>query len=411
MAEKQKKQNAYERKQNRRRRVVQIIAILLVALMVGSVLLSALPVFGITKSEVDALKNKVASATAKKNDLKKQVSSLNANLNELSKQITLLDGQIEAQEEEIAAQEELLQQLEVLISEKTIELAASEEEQAQQYARMKERVRYMAEHDNTSYLSILLASDSFSDFLNRWEIIKQINLRDEQLFEDLKAIRDKVSVEKTELETAQQEAQDTKTQMDANMADLEAQRKAKIDKQTQIQQQKNETNAAYAAMIEQEEALMEQYKKAAAQLSAQSTYVGGKFMWPLPAANNVVTCKYGYRTHPVTKKYKLHTGIDLRCSTGTNVYAANGGTVTTSGYSSAWGNYIIINHGGGYTTLYAHLSSRKVAKGATVKQGTVIGKSGNTGYSTGPHLHFEINRNGSSYDPLTEFKGFNYVFK
>ncbi|MBR4992339.1 MAG: peptidoglycan DD-metalloendopeptidase family protein [Clostridia bacterium] len=411
MAEKQKKQNAYERKQNRRRRVVQIIAILLVALMVGSVLLSALPVFGITKSEVDALKNKVAAATAKKNDLKKQVSSLNANLNELSKQITLLDGQIEAQEEEIAAQEELLQQLEVLISEKTIELAASEEEQAQQYARMKERVRYMAEHDNTSYLSILLASDSFSDFLNRWEIIKQINLRDEQLFEDLKAIRDKVSVEKTELETAQQEAQDTKTQMDANMADLEAQRKAKIDKQTQIQQQKNETNAAYAAMIEQEEALMEQYKKAAAQLSAQSTYVGGKFMWPLPAANNVVTCKYGYRTHPVTKKYKLHTGIDLRCSTGTNVYAANGGTVTTSGYSSAWGNYIIINHGGGYTTLYAHLSSRKVAKGATVKQGTVIGKSGNTGYSTGPHLHFEINRNGSSYDPLTEFKGFNYVFK
>ena len=411
MAEKQKKQNAYERKQNRRRRVVQIIAILLVALMVGSVLLSALPVFGITKSEVDALKNKVAAATAKKNDLKKQVSSLNANLNELSKQITLLDGQIEAQEEEIAAQEELLQQLEVLISEKTIELAASEEEQAQQYARMKERVRYMAEHDNTSYLSILLASDSFSDFLNRWEIIKQINLRDEQLFEDLKAIRDKVSVEKTELETAQQEAQDTKNQMDANMADLENQRKAKIDKQTQIQQQKNETNAAYASMIEQEEELMEQYKKAAAQLSAQSTYVGGKFMWPLPAANNVVTCKYGYRTHPVTKKYKLHTGIDLRCSTGTNVYAANGGTVTTSGYSSAWGNYIIINHGGGYTTLYAHLSSRKVAKGATVKQGTVIGKSGNTGYSTGPHLHFEINRNGSSYDPLTEFKGFNYVFK
>lgn len=411
MAEKQKKQSAHERKQNRRRRTVQIIAILLVALMVGSVLLSALPVFGITKSEVDALKNKVAAATAKKNDLKKQVSSLNANLNELSKQITLLDGQIEAQEEEIAAQEELLTQLGVLIDEKTIELAASEEEQAQQYARMKERVRYMAEHDNTSYLSILLASDSFSDFLNRWEIVKQINLRDEQLFEDLKAIRDKVSVEKTELETAQQEAQDTKTQMDANMADLEAQRKAKIDKQTQIQQQKNETNAAYAAMIEQEEDLMEQYKKAAAKLAAQSTYVGGKFMWPLPAANNVVTCKYGYRTHPVTKKYKLHTGIDLRCSTGTNVYAANGGTVTTSGYSSAWGNYIIINHGGGYTTLYAHLSSRKVAKGATVKQGTVIGKSGNTGYSTGPHLHFEINRNGSSYDPLTEFKGFNYVFK
>ena len=411
MAEKQKKQTAYERKMNRNRRIVQIVAILLAVLMIGGVLLSAIPVFAITKSEVDALKSKVNAATAKKNELKKEVSSLNANLNELSKQITLLDGQIEAQEEELAAQEELLTQLGVLIEEKTIELAASEEEQANQYARMKERVRYMAEHDNTSYLTILLASDSFSDFLNRWEIVKQINLRDEQLFEDLKAIRDKVQTEKTELEATEAEAQETKTQMDANMADLEKQRQTKIDKQTQIQQQKNEANAAYAAMIEQEEDLMDQYKKAAAKLASQSTYVGGKFMWPLPAANNVITCKYGYRTHPVTRKYKLHTGIDLRCSTGTNVYAANGGTVTTSGYSSAWGNYIIINHGGGYTTLYAHLSRRNVSKGATVKQGTVIGKSGNTGYSTGPHLHFEINRNGSSYDPLTEFRGFNYVFK
>ena len=411
MAEKKKKQTAYERKMNRNRRIVQIVAILLAALMIGGVLLSAVPAFAITKSEVDALKNKVNAATAKKNDLKKQVSSLNANLNELSKQITLLDGQIEAQEDEIAAQEELLQQLEVLISEKTIELAASEEEQASQYARMKERVRYMAEHDNTSYLTILLASDSFFDFLNRWEIVKQINLRDEQLFEELKAIRDKVSSEKAELEATQAEAVATKAQMDANMAELETQRKAKIDKQTKIQQQKNETNAAYASMIEQEEELMEQYKKAAAKLASQSTYVGGKFMWPLPAANNVITCKWGYRTHPVTKKYKLHTGIDLRCSTGTNVYAANGGTVTTSGYSSAWGNYIIINHGGGYTTLYAHLSRRNVSKGQTVKQGTIIGKSGNTGYSTGPHLHFEINQNGTSKNPLDWFKGFNYVFK
>ena len=411
MAEKQKKQTAYERKMNRNRRIVQIVAILLAVLMIGGVLLSAIPVFAITKSEVDALKNKVAAATAKKNELKKEVSSLNANLNELSRQITLLDGQIEAQEDEIAAQEELLQQLEVLIEEKTIELAASEEEQANQYARMKERVRYMAEHDNTSYLTILLASDSFSDFLNRWEIVKQINLRDEQLFEDLKAIRDKVQTEKAELEATEAEAQETKTQMDANMADLEKQRQTKIDRQTQIQQQKNEANAAYAAMIEQEEDLMEQYKKAAAKLASQSTYVGGTFMWPLPAANNVITCKYGYRTHPVTKKYKLHTGIDLRCSTGTNVYAANGGTVTTSGHSSAWGNYIIINHGGGYTTLYAHLSRRNVSKGATVKQGTVIGKSGNTGYSTGPHLHFEINQNGTSKNPLDWFKGFNYVFK
>ncbi len=407
MSEKKKK-TSYERRQTRKRIISAIVAVLLALLMLGSVIL---PAFAITKGEVDALKKKVNEATAKKNDLKKQVSSLNADLATLSKQITLLDGQIEAQEDEIAAQEELLAQLEVLVEEKTVQLQNSEQQQADQYDRMKDRVRYMAEHDNVSWLSILLASDSFADFLNRWEIVRQISVRDEQLFEELKAIRDKVSTEKQELEQTQQEAKDTKTLMDQNMAELETQRKAKIDRQTKVQTQKTQANKDYADMIETEEELMEEYKKAAAKLAAQSTYVGGTFQWPLPAANNVITCKYGMRTHPVTKKYKLHTGIDLRCSTGTNVYAANAGTVTTSGYSSAWGNYIIISHGGGVTTLYAHLSRRNVSKGASVKRGAVIGKSGNTGYSTGPHLHFEINKNGSSYDPLKEFKGFNYVFK
>jgi len=405
------KKTAYERKMTRNRRIVSAVAILLAVLMIGSVLLSALPVFGITKSEVDALKNKVAEATSKKKELKNQLSAISGDISALEKQISLLDGQIEAQEDEITAQEELLAQLALHIEEKTIELANSEQEQADQYARMKERVRYMAEHGNTSYLSILLASDSFADFLNRWEIVQQISVRDEKLFEQLKAIRDKVSQEKTELEQAQADAQATKELMDANMADLESQRQAKITAQKKAEDQKASVNKAYADMIEKEEDLMEEYKKAAAKLAAQNTYVGGKFMWPLPAANNVITCKYGMRKHPVTKKYKLHTGIDLRCSTGTKVYAANAGTVTTAGYSSAWGNYIIINHGGGYTTLYAHLSRKNVAKNAKVKQGDVIGYSGNTGYSTGPHLHFEINKNGSSYDPLTEFKGFNYVFK
>ena len=403
------KQNSNNK--NSRSKWVSVVALLMALLMIGGVLLSALTAFAITQGEVNALKNKVAEATAKKNELKKQISAISGDISAIERQIALLDNQIEAQEEELAVQEELLDHLTVLIDEKTIELADSENRQAAQYERMKERIRFMAEHGNASYLSILLSADSFSDFLNRWEVVSQISVRDEQLFEELKAIRDRVTVEKQELEDTQAEAIATKAQMDANKAELDAQHAAKANALKKAEAEKAAANKAYADMIEKEEELMEQYKKAAAQLAAQSTYVGGKFMWPLPAANNVITCKYGYRTHPVTRKYKLHTGIDLRASTGTKVYAANKGTVTTSGYSSAWGNYIIINHGGGYTTLYAHLSRRNVSKGATVKQGDVIGLSGNTGYSTGPHLHFEINKNGSSYDPLKEFKGFNYVFK
>ena len=403
------KQNS--NKQNSRSKWVSVVALLMALLMIGGVLLSALQAFAITQSEVNALKNKVAEATAKKNELKKQITALSGDLSAIERQIALLDNQIEAQEEELAVQEELLDHLTVLIEEKTIELADSETRQAAQYARMKERVRFMAEHGNASYLSILLSADSFSDFLNRWEVVSQISVRDEQLFEELKAIRDRVTVEKQELETTKQEAEDLKLQMEGNKADLESQRAAQVKKHKDAENAKNAANTAYANMIEREDELMEQYKKAAAELAAQKTYVGGTFMWPLPAANNVITCKWGMRTHPVTRKYKLHTGIDLRASTGTKVYAANGGEVTTSGYSSAWGNYIIINHGGGYTTLYAHLSRRNVSKGKKVKQGDVIGLSGNTGYSTGPHLHFEINQNGTSKNPLDWFKGFNYVFK
>ena len=177
-----KKKTAYERKMTRSRVIAAVVAVLLALLMFGGVVVSSLQAFAITKSEVDALKNKVAAATAKKKELKNQLSSLNSDLSALEQQIALLDSQIEAQEDEIAAQEELLAQLEQLIADKTIELKDSEEQQARQYDRMKDRVRYMAEHDNTSYLSILLASESFSDFLNRWEIIKQISVRDEELF-------------------------------------------------------------------------------------------------------------------------------------------------------------------------------------------------------------------------------------
>lgn len=406
----QQKKTSYEKRVARRRVLVGIMAAVLALLMFGGVLLSALMPRAVTKSQVDALKKQAAEATARKDEAKKKLASINADLSKLEQQIALLDQQIEAQEDEIAAQEALLEELTKLIDEKTIELAESEAEQERQYGTMRERIRYMAEHGTTSYLSILLSSDSFSDFLNRYEIIKQISLRDEKLFEKLKAIRDRVASEKLELEETKKEEEETRAVMEQNKLELEAQRAEKIRQQQAAMDAKNAANKAYAEMIEKEEKLLAEYKKAAAELAAQSTYVGGTFMWPLPATNNVITCPYGMRKHPITGVRKLHTGIDLRASTGTKVYAANSGTVTTSGYSSAWGNYIIISHGGGLTTLYAHLSRRSVSKGNKVKRGDIIGYTGNTGYSTGPHLHFEIDKNGTPYDPLTEFKGFSVTY-
>ncbi|MDO4373644.1 MAG: peptidoglycan DD-metalloendopeptidase family protein [Clostridia bacterium] len=406
-----KKNHTTQPRRTAGQKIITAVALVMAILMIAGFLASALNIFAVTKAQVDALKTKVAEAGKRKNELKNQLSGLTNDLSALQKQISLLDSQIEAQQDEIDAQEELLGELTQMIADKTIELEESERQQAEQYAQLRSRLRYMVEHGTTSSLSILLSSDSFSDFLNRYEIIRQISLRDESLFEQLKAIRDKVLTEKQELEDTKKEAEDTKLQMEANKAELEAQMEAKRKQMDSIQLAQKNVKDAYAAMIETEDELMAQYKKAAAEYAAQSTYVGGTFMWPLPAGNNVVTCKYGMRTHPITGKRKLHTGVDLRAATGTKVYAANKGTVTTSGYSSAWGNYIIISHGGGITTLYAHMSKRSVSKDDKVKQGDIIGYSGNTGYSTAPHLHFEISKNGSTYNPLNEFKDFKVTYK
>lgn len=406
-----KKNHTTQPRRTAGQKIITAVALVMAILMIAGFLASALNIFAVTKAQVDALKTKVAEAGKRKNELKNQLSGLTNDLSALQKQISLLDSQIEAQQDEIDAQEELLGELTQMIADKTIELEESERQQAEQYAQLRSRLRYMVEHGTASSLSILLSSDSFSDFLNRYEIIRQISLRDENLFEQLKAIRDKVLTEKQELEDTKKDAEDTKLQMEANKAELETQMEAKRKQMESIQLAQKNVKDAYTAMIETEDELMAQYKKAAAEYAAQSTYVGGTFMWPLPAGNNVVTCKYGMRTHPITGKRKLHTGVDLRASTGTKVYAANKGTVTTSGYSSAWGNYIIISHGGGITTLYAHMSKRSVSKDDKVKQGDIIGYSGNTGYSTAPHLHFEISKNGATYNPLNEFKDFKVTYK
>ena len=128
----------------------------------------------------------------------------------------------------------------------------------------------------------------------------------------------------------------------------------------------------------------------------------GSFIWPCPSCHTV-SSQFGYRVHPIFGTTKYHSGIDIAASAGASVLAADGGTVVTSTYSSSYGNYIVISHGNGYTTTYAHLSSRLVSTGSTVSQGTTIGLVGSTGWSTGPHLHFEISYNGSRVDPL------NYV--
>ena len=128
-------------------------------------------------------------------------------------------------------------------------------------------------------------------------------------------------------------------------------------------------------------------------------YIGGELAWPVPGYTRI-SSKYGMRTHPITGVYKLHTGVDISAPMGANFIAANDGVVTKAGMNSAYGNMVIIDHGGGISTLYAHGSEILVQVGQVVKRGDAVLKVGSTGYSTGPHAHFEVRMDGVVTDPM-----------
>ncbi|MDR1438536.1 MAG: M23 family metallopeptidase, partial [Clostridiales bacterium] len=161
--------------------------------------------------------------------------------------------------------------------------------------------------------------------------------------------------------------------------------------------------AAEAAAAKAAKAAKAAQENAAASAGGGSVGSGAAMRWPLPGYSTL-SSPYGTRVHPVTGKKKMHTGIDIPAPTGTDIVAAKGGTVIISGVQGGYGNAVVISHGDGLTTLYGHCSKLLVKVGQTVKQGEVIAKVGSTGVSTGPHLHFEVRKDGATAQPLNYVK-------
>lgn len=380
------------------------LAGLLAALMLFSTLSSVFAGAVTTQKTVNDLKDKLSNTTKRKKQLESELASLKTNKGSLSNQIAKTDEQLAAAEEEIETQQQLIDELTSLIATKEIELADSQAKEDAQYEKMRMRVRFLYENGDLSYLGILLSADDFGDFLNRYEIISQISGYEKQMFEDLKVIKQQVADQKLSLESDKEQQVALKAELVANKKELDKLRDAQATKLKALEAAEADAKDAYKEIDAEEDRIQAEIKKAIAELAKKSSYVGGTFLWPLPAGNTRITCNYGMRKHPITGVYKLHTGVDIGASRGTKIFAANKGTVITSAYSTAYGNYVVINHGGGVSTLYAHMTKRAVKKGDAVTKGDVIGYVGSTGYSTGPHLHFEIIKNGTTINPMTEFK-------
>lgn len=323
--------------------------------------------------------------------IENDLSSLVYEISEINQKIC--DKQLEI--ETLEAQEiEMLAYIEK--AEKELEISNNRYEKQKEL--LEKRLIAMYEMGQNSYLEVLLNSKSITDFFSNYYLISEISKADEELLQTVesekkynKKLKESLETKKAVL-TASRETREKNAISLTNMS---------VIKNNKIQQLSEEELALQQAIEEYQNQITEIEKeiRILAIANVSEKYVGGTMAWPTPGYTRI-TSQFGMRTHPITGIYKLHTGVDLGAPYGSNFIAANDGVVTYAGYNTAYGNMVILDHGGGITTLYAHGSEILVNVGDMIYQGTPVLKVGSTGYSTGPHAHFEVRINGEYVQPL-----------
>ena len=399
-------------------------------------LLALLTVFGMTSgllapvraaqsqkilTELQKLREEQSGIQKKRTALSAEIAENKKQTQNIVEQKSDIDRQIELSNETIDNYNAQIQQYSLLIAEKQKELDEAELHETQLQEQYKARLRSMEETGTVSYWSILFKASSFSDLLDRVDMIHEIAKSDQLMMKKLSEATEAVQQSREELEQEQQQMQTARDELAAQEAQLEMQRAEADALFLQIAEECEKMTAEYQGYLAQEDALSKQVAKAEkdyyqalakeeaarlAELNKQNNYVPANkdssgFLYPLPY-RVAITDSYGYRTHPVTgKKTTWHNGVDLAAGAGTAIYATKSGTVTTALRSDIWGNYVVINHGDGFSSLYAHMQGLIVKAGDYVKQGQTIGYVGSTGLSTGPHLHFTIYYNGADVNPMS----------
>ncbi len=391
-----------------RRAVVLLLALVMFLPLTGPGMV--LETSAVTQAEIDALKGNAGKLAEQKKDIQAQLKAVQADKSNALKKKELLEDQIDLIRQEIANINEQIAMYDQLIAEKTVELERAEADEKAQFDLFCQRMRHMEEQGETSYWSILFASGDFSELLDNYMMIEEIIQYDNQVIDSLVSLQEKVTNDRTALEEAQSEQEEAKARQMAAQDELKAQ-EDEVDKliteisaqEDLLEEMEEELNKAAKALDAQIKAKEREYAAQVANVPSESGY-----LWPLPGGYNTISSLAGGRIHPVTGKPGNHAGIDIPAPSGTNIYAAKSGVVihAAKGTGSSWsyGNYVIVSHSDGTSTLYAHMSRIGCKEGQTVKQGDVVGYVGTTGRSTGNHLHFEVRSGSTRKDPVNYFK-------
>ena len=362
----------------------------------------------VTQADIDALKGDAKDLTAQRKALEEKLAALSDDKAEVMKKKELLDDQIAVQVSEIRNVESQISTYEDLIAQTQAELADAQQKEEIQYDLFCKRVRAMEEEGTVSYWSVLFKADSFTDLLDRLDAVNEVMDADQAVIDRLEALQDEISQKEAELQESKSGAEAARADLVSKKSALEKQRAEANQLIAQLAANESETEAEIDGMEEEEERIQREIQELSRKLAAQQAAAGqsnrsnpGGYIWPVDS--RYITSTMGGRASPGGIGSTNHKGTDIgRVGYTSPIYAAKSGTVIVSQRSSSYGNYVVISHGSGNTTLYGHMSSRKVEVGQYVNQGDVIGITGSTGNSTGPHLHFEITENGVRVNPLSD---------
>ena len=343
------------------------------------------------QKEIDALEAKNAEIEKQINAIQKQYNANYSDMKDIVEQkssidqeITLLNSKVETTNEQITAYSQL-------IADTQEELDAAQEDLRKLSEEHRERVRVMEEQGKLSYWQVIFQANSFTDLLDRINMVEEINASDRKRIEEMRIAADIVTATQMNLETEKGQLEEVRVQLAADEAALEKKRAESDDVLRELEAKSEEFEILMAeSEILQEDLMQEIAAKEKELKEAKYDEYLAKLARP-----------FGMRTHPILKTQRMHNGIDMACAQGTPIYATRAGKVTRTAYQAGGaGNYVSINHLDGFASIYMHMTHYVVSAGQEVSAGQLIGYVGSTGLSTGPHLHFGISYAGTYVNPL-----------
>lgn len=409
------------------------------ALLAAVVFAASLPAYAVSQSEIDELQKKL---DALEQQAQEQQDVINDLTNQKARFITrklALDGKIEINRQMIELIGEQIKIYDEIIAEKQAELDKALEKETAQTELLRSRIRAMEENSSYSYASFIFDSSSVTELLSRIGDVNDIMHYDKALEEEYMAAREDVESIKKSYEEVRHEQELLQKELDTKQAELDAQVEAAYTMIADIETLSDDAQAEYEAIAEAEaeaeETLQEAIRKRAAEEAAKNaannansggnsggsggnsggggSSGGGSatslsnLQWPVPSCT-LITSRFGYRVAPTTGASTYHGGLDIGAGMGASIVAAGAGDVIYAGDNGGYGKCVMIDHGNGVVTVYAHMSSIGVSYGQYVTAGQYVGAVGSTGVSTGPHCHFEIRINGAQTDPAAYFSGLTY---